>query len=556
MRYSTETYNKTHGIVYTPRAMADYLSKLIISNTRFLPNADIRILDPAIGDGELIISMLSFLKKYQTIKNKIMIVGFETNNSIIKNTKKRILTNFPDVNIEIKNIDFIEYMLKKNYGCDLFAGTKQEELFDYIIANPPYVRTQILGAAKAQDLSLKFDLTGRVDLYYAFLVIASKLLKENGVAGFITSNKFMTIKSGKTVRECLFSHTKIIRIVDFGDTKIFNAAVLPCIIVFKKGITLSDETQFTSIYETYESGKLLNVDNVFDALDTNRIIQISDGRRFEIKHGTLAKNESGLSWRLATKNTSLLLDKIDSATWKKFADIGKIRIGIKTTADNVFIKADWKNEKYIPELLYPLITHRNSGQILGNNANMWQVLYPYMVKDDKKVTVNINDYPNAKRYLEGYREQLESREYLKKANRYWYEIWVPQNPILWKNKKIIFRDIVEKPQFWLDESGAIVNGDCYWIDILSSVSEDVLLLALAVANSSFIEKYYDIKFNNKLYSGKRRFMAQYVENFPIPNPANTESKEVIKIMKKIIYDGFVDVENKTMIDNIIQNVFS
>jgi hypothetical protein len=179
-----------------------------------------------------------------------------------------------------------------------------------------------------------------------------------------------------------------------------------------------------------------------------------------------------------------------------------------------------------------------------------------MVQDNKKITVNINDYPNAKKYLEGYKERLESREYLKKANRYWYEIWVPQNPVLWKNKKIIFRDIVEKPQFWLDESGAIVNGDCYWIDILSSVPEDILLLALAVANSGFIEKYYDIKFNNKLYSGKRRFMTQYVENFPIPNPAKNESKVIIKMMKKTVREGHVSTETKARIDDIVEKIFS
>jgi type I restriction-modification system DNA methylase subunit len=234
MRYSSETYNKTNGIVYTPRAMADYLSKLIISNTHFLPDIGLRILDPAIGDGELIISILSSLKKCLGGNTKITIVGFETDNSIIKNTKKRILANFPEVDIEIKNTDFIEYILKTDRRNDLFSQTKQMELFDYIIANPPYVRTQVLGAIKAQDIAEKFDLTGRVDLYYAFLVIASKLLKENGVAGFITSNKFMTIKSGNIVRECLFNNTRIIRIVDFGDTKLFNAAVLPCIIVFSK----------------------------------------------------------------------------------------------------------------------------------------------------------------------------------------------------------------------------------------------------------------------------------------------------------------------------------
>jgi hypothetical protein len=521
-----------------------------------LHNDCIKILDPAIGDGELIISLLFSLKNFITPNIKIYILGFETNNAVIKNTKKRILINFPDVDIEIKNIDFIEFALNNIISNNLFMSSNEDELFDYIIANPPYVRTQILGTKKAQDLAKKFNLSGRVDLYYAFFVISSKILKENGIAGFITSNKFMTIKSGIVVRECLYNFTKLIRIIDFGDTKLFNAAVLPCIVVFSKGKTSPEQTQFTSIYETNTEGRTLTVDNIFDTLDTNRIISTSNGRKFEIKQGTLARNDTGFSWRLTTKKISSLLDKIDFATWRKFCDIGKIRVGIKTTADNVFIKENWENEKYIPELLCPLITHRNSGQILGNKTQMWQVLYPYMIINNQKVTVNINDYPNTKKYLEKHKEQLEGREYIKKANRFWYEIWVPQNPALWKNRKIVFRDISEKPQFWIDESGAIINGDCYWIDILPSINDDVLYLSLAVANSNFIEKYYDMKFNNKLYSGKRRYMAQYVENFPIPDPEKPQAKEVIKIMKNTIKNRYINIEDKLKIDNIIEDIFS
>ena len=39
------------------------------------------------------------------------------------------------------------------------------------------------------------------------------------------------------------------------------------------------------------------------------------------------------------------------------------------------------------------------------------------------------------------------------------------------------------------------------------------MLLLAVANSSFITKFYDIAFHNKLYAGRRRFMTQYVKKF-------------------------------------------
>ena len=64
--------------------------------------------------------------------------------------------------------------------------------------------------------------------------------------------------------------------------------------------------------------------------------------------------------------------------------------------------------------------------------------------------------------------------------------------------------------------------------------EDLVYLALAVANSDFIEKYYDARFNTKLYSGKRRFMSQYVEQFPLPFYDTPAAKKAVEIVKKII----------------------
>lgn len=43
-----------------------------------------------------------------------------------------------------------------------------------------------------------------------------------------------------------------------------------------------------------------------------------------------------------------------------------------------------------------------------------------------------------------------------------------------------------------------------------------MLVMLAVANSSFCLKFYDTVFHNKLYAGRRRFMSQYVSQFPLP----------------------------------------
>ena len=76
--------------------------------------------------------------------------------------------------------------------------------------------------------------------------------------------------------------------------------------------------------------------------------------------------------------------------------------------------------------------------------------------------------------------------------------------------KLVFRDISEQPTFWLDFEGSVVNGDCYWLTPESQGSDDRLWLAAAVANSTFIESFYDHRFNNKLYAGRRRFITQYV----------------------------------------------
>ena len=142
-------------------------------------------------------------------------------------------------------------------------------------------------------------------------------------------------------------------------------------------------------------------------------------------------------------------------------------------------------------------------------------------------------YPLSLKYLSEHKEQLSSRKYIEKAKREWFEIWVPQNPSLWKNKKVVFRDICEQPTFWMDESGSVVNGDCYWIIKDNPEAEDdSLILLLAIANSTFIERYYDTKFNNKLYSNKRRFMSQYVEDFPLPSMDDPNSHEIVKLTKE------------------------
>jgi transposase-like protein len=46
-------------------------------------------------------------------------------------------------------------------------------------------------------------------------------------------------------------------------------------------------------------------------------------------------------------------------------------------------------------------------------------------------------------------------------------------------------------------------------------------------------QYHDLCFNNKLYSGRRRYFAQYIEKYPIPDPNTSSSKRIIELVKEL-----------------------
>jgi hypothetical protein len=418
-----------------------------------------------------------------------------------------------------------------------------------------------MGALNAQALAANFGLNGRVDLYHAFLLGMIEVLGDNGVAGIIVSNRFMTTKSGSSVRKVLREAVSLKHVWDLGDTKLFDAAVLPAVLLLTKSESQNKlDPGFTSIYET-DSAASCRADDVIAALEESGTVSIEDGRCFEVTHGTLDLNSAvdGV-WRVATEKADAWLKTVEDHTWRTFGEIGSIRVGIKTCADKVFIRSDWdslgKHEQ--PELLRPLTTHHMGRRFKADNAKAGrQVLYPHLINEGQREAADLACYPKSAAYLEKHRQTLEGRSYVLDAGRKWYEIWVPQDPDIWELPKLVFRDICETPTFWIDLDGSIVNGDCYWLSAKNSKDTDLLWLALAVANSSFIEAFYDHRFHNKLYAGRRRFITQYVECFPLPDPSSTEANKLATLAREL-YDQTPSTATKELesrLDDLVWRAF-
>lgn len=530
--YKNVSVRKASGVNYTPRILADFVADEIIRSARTVTQKNtINIFDPAFGDGQLLDSLLQAI--YRIRHCTVRVHGYETDEQACATAIKSLSTKYPDAILQLESGNFLS-----NVPDSYRNLLKQENdrKFDLIIANPPYVRTQILGAEQSKLLAKRFNLTGRVDLYYAFIAGMSELLSETGHLGMIVSNRFMTTKSGTAIRQMLRERYKLLKIWDFGDTKLFEAAVLPAVLLVSGGNSKTmPHPSFTSIYETNLKSKV-QAKNPIEATKSSGIIRIDDGRAFNVQHGFLnCDTDSSDIWRIETQDSIKWLKTVSQNTVMTFGDIGKIRVGVKTTADKVFIRSDWSDvtKGKRPELLRPLITHHVARQFRAIPPNFpLEILYPHEVVLGERRACDLSRYPNSAYYLRQNKKILESRDYVIDAGRQWYEIWVPQDPAAWSTPKLVFRDISEKPMFWINTDDSVVNGDCYWLANNADNSE-LLWLAVAIANSTFIEMFYDYSFCNKLYSGRRRFITQYVEKFPMPDHASKMSQKIIGLAKTI-----------------------
>ncbi len=541
---------KATGSHYTPTELATFVADAIVGCAEPSQSAA-RVVDPAVGDGELLSALIRMWP------GKANVFGFDTDASAIAAAGRRLNGEFPNISLELNCADFLDISLAGGTG-DLFSGEVPQ--FDFVIANPPYVRTQVLGASRAQALARRFGLTGRVDLYFAFIEGIGEVLRPGGVAGIIVSNRFMTTRSGCTVRERLLDRFDVLHVWDFGDTKLFEAAVLPAVLLLRKKDGRPATTpQFSAIYSTTQPARHRTA-TFFDALLESGVVAVNGGN-YLVRHGELDHgNRADGVWKLATAETDDWLATVRAHTFCTFGDLGKIRVGVKTTADKVFIRDDWESlpEDEQPELLLPLITHAIARRYRARTTHRPKhILYTHELRDGEKRAVDLSQFPRAARYLGRHREILEARRYVIEGGRQWFEIWVPQNPARWLLPKLVFQDISEKPTFWIDLGGSVVNGDCYWLTTNDPSQTELLWLAMAVGNSSFVEEFYDHQFHNKLYAGRRRFMTQYVEKFPLPDPGTPLAKEIIECAKALYeLDGAAEgLPLQDRIDRMVRAAF-
>jgi hypothetical protein len=216
---------------------------------------------------------------------------------------------------------------------------------------------------------------------------------------------------------------------------------------------VGDGELLRSILDQFLAIGFLNIAVIgFDTAE-NAILHASE--RLDLLFPTVSKkllNENFLEFIQTSDGNDLFNTGNAENTFCTFGDIGKVRVGVKTTADDVFINPDWDNmhQEEQPELLKPLITHHIARRYKAMQTEKpKRILYPHVTEDGKRRPADLEKYPKTAAYLNLCRPILEKREYIMKSGRKWFEIWVPHHPHIWSQPKIVFRDISKSATCWM-----------------------------------------------------------------------------------------------------------
>jgi len=222
-------------------------------NTFCVHNACDNILDPACGSGSFLVR--AYYRKRRIDPNRTHadfiselfgcdIALYPAHLATLNLAAREISdeANYP----RISRRDFFSFIPKKPfcYIPDGAGGQEGVELstIDAIVGNPPYVRQEKIDKRDKEGYGQLVSsawpdlrLSGRSDLHCYFWPAATRLLKEDGYFGFLTSSSWLDVEYGFPLQGWLLRHFRILAIMESGAEPWFeDARVKTCVTILQR----------------------------------------------------------------------------------------------------------------------------------------------------------------------------------------------------------------------------------------------------------------------------------------------------------------------------------
>ena len=455
------------------------------------------------------------IEKYRQVKAQYI----KTHNS---NQKKKLVAEIIKLKKDISLITYGNDKVDKfDWSLD-FAEVFADGGFDIVVANPPYIRQELIKHLKPSLKKVFPEVyTGTADLYCFFYARALELLKKGGMLAFISSNKWLRAKYGEKLRKYIAGNCQVQSITDFGELPVFkSASTFPMIFICQE-TNKSNPLTFTQV-------------NSLDSPYPN-ILEIIKNKGNVLHHDTIKDS----NWILTDTKTFDKLKQMSTVgiPLKSYVE-GHIYYGLKTGCDKAFIVNSKVRQELISrdpnciKVFKPLIHGDAVRKYRINRPDKWLIFAPW--------DFSIERYPSIKMHLQKYRHVLEKRPEVVQNRYQWYCLgrYGSKYHHLLVKPKIVYPEIAMSPRFTLDTEGTYTLKTVFSIPVYD-------LYLLGVLNSKCVWDYLKIfcsVLGNAEKRGRLTLQSIYINKVPIPDTFNSEKEAISKLVQKCLDAKGVDSE--------------
>jgi hypothetical protein len=388
------------------------------------------------------------------------------------------------------------------------------------IGNPPYVRQERLSAIKPYLEKHYKTYHGVADLYTYFFELGLKLLKKDGIMGYISSSTFFKTGSGQNLRTHLTVQANLQTIVDFGDLQVFEGVTTyPAILIMGKPTRQRKQAPKDQSVRFWK-------------VAARKLADLPE----EMQHpqwGKLSQHNLAFDgWHLEDERLQALRQKIvrNKETLKEV--YGSPYRGILTGRNEAFVIDQATRDQLILndarslELIKPFLEGKDLKQWRAEPRNLYLIF--------TRRGVDIDQYPAIKTHLEQFREILEPKPKDHPKERKWngrkggtYKWYEIQDAVDYYENfelpKISYGHFSPKPLFNFDDKNYYSNDKSYIIP-----KADYFLLGLLNSSVHWILISSMCPFVRGGYYEVRTY---FIDTLPIPK-ATDKQKNSIEIQAK------------------------
>ena len=487
---------KTHGVVYTPRWIAD----LILDEVGFTGAEKGTIVDPSCGEGAFLIPVAERIiragKRGVRARLENSVFGFDLDESALRVCAEK-LTALAEHN----GVSGVQWNLRKADCLNRKAVQSQFGRFQFVVGNPPYVRVQNLGAERraAAQRSWRLCGSGSTDLYIAFFELGFSLLQEGGALGYITPNTWLKTRAGAALREFIRGNKALKALIDFGHHQVFEEATTYALItVLEKGAN----REAFSLRQGDAQGNLRDLGEVApEHLDSE-------------------------NWMLAPERDLRRLREMRKGRVPLSA-VARIHVGLTTLADSCYIFRAPEFDGEVALLRHPVsgkqfpiergilrpIVKASVLKRADEEQNRF-IIFPYRREDGRHRLMGEEElaarFPLARKYFVSVRPMLDARDKGRPVAGAWHAFGRTQGLDTSFGEKILTSPMNLRPNFivWERPEFSFYSGYCV------KFAGDLRALA-ARLNSE--EMAFYINLASRCYRQNwRSFAKAFLKDFPVP----------------------------------------